>query len=279
MSQAGSDGGSDRGAAGALEVAVDIGLDAFDVAAERSSDAELAEAARADAPPDTPAREVGAATGCVDNRKDGQETDIDCGGPACPKCGLDQGCIADSDCGAWPGCDVKKGGCACDAVAHKCVVNHCVDHKQNVGETGIDCGGGECAGCAPGVACALHSDCASGGCDLLSMTCATSHCADHVQDVDETGVDCGGDIKCPRCALGVACLLDFDCASSACDGISATCVADRCADHHVDGNETDVDCGGPTCAPCPVGRKCHGVTDCAPGLTCTAPPTAVCETP
>jgi hypothetical protein len=253
--------------------------DGLDVAAELRADTGAADATPADAKAEAPAPEVGPATGCADNRKNGQETDIDCGGPACPKCGLDQGCLADSDCGTWPGCDLKKGGCACDAVLHKCVVNHCVDHKQNVGESAIDCGGGECPGCAAGAACLLHSDCASGGCDLLSMTCATSHCTDHVFDSSETGLDCGGSLECPKCPVGQGCLLDFDCASGACDGISSLCVADPCADHQVDGSETDVDCGGSSCAPCPVGRRCHSAADCASGLVCTAAPTAFCEMP
>ncbi|WP_081077670.1 YncE family protein [Burkholderia stagnalis] len=35
---------------------------------------------------------------CTDNMQNGQETDIDCGGPACPKCGLSRRCLIDSDC-------------------------------------------------------------------------------------------------------------------------------------------------------------------------------------
>ena len=35
---------------------------------------------------------------CMDLVKDGAETDVDCGGAACPKCGLNKKCAADSDC-------------------------------------------------------------------------------------------------------------------------------------------------------------------------------------
>lgn len=223
-------------------------------------------------PPDTSPPKV-----CEDNRKNGQETDIDCGGPACAPCGLGQGCLADSDCGSWPGCDTKKGGCACDAVTHACVVNHCVDHKQTVGETAIDCGGGECAGCAEGAACALHSDCAAGACDLLSLTCASNHCSDHVQDSSESDVDCGGSTLCPACAVGKGCVTNFDCVSLACDAVTGLCDADQCVDGHIDGSETDIDCGGATCAArCNVGRKCKDSTDCAPGHACATSVPHVC---
>jgi hypothetical protein len=44
------------------------------------------------------------AVSCVDNKTDGDETDIDCGGPTCPKCGAGQICQVDGDC--------RGGSCA-----------------------------------------------------------------------------------------------------------------------------------------------------------------------
>ncbi|HEY8079324.1 MAG TPA: hypothetical protein VIF62_34575, partial [Labilithrix sp.] len=38
--------------------------------------------------------------------KDGQETDVDCGGPDAPKCAVGKSCLADADCGT--ACDYKK---------------------------------------------------------------------------------------------------------------------------------------------------------------------------
>src|SRR3569623_2702313 len=46
-------------------------------------------------------------------------------------------------------------------------------------------------------------------------------------------------------------------------------VADPCLDNVADGLETDIDCGGPTCAKCANGKKCAAPTDCA-GSACTA---------
>jgi hypothetical protein len=172
----------------------------------------------------------------------------------------------------WPGCDPLLG-CACDAVTKTCVYNHCSDYEQDFGETAVDCGGGECAGCGPQKACILDSDCArslqgcgqSGcACDLDTSTCVYDHCFDHKNDEQETGIDCGG--GCGGCALGVACSLTVDCLSQACDGVSFVCVSNQCADHRLDGNETDYDCGGGTCLPCAVGMRCQFNSDCQSGF-------------
>jgi hypothetical protein len=218
------------------------------------------------------------APSCDDNVLDGDETDIDCGG-SCAPCGLAQKCRATSDCGTWPGCDPLLG-CACDAQTQTCVVNHCVDERQDFGETAVDCGGGECGGCGPNKACVLDSDCSAtlsgcgpGGCtcDVPTRTCVYDHCFDHKSDSDETGIDCGG-ITCGGCALGVACGYDGDCASLACDGVSLTCVSSQCDDRRQDGIETDVDCGGGTCGGCTIGQKCKVSFDCASGVCSTGTP-------
>ena len=54
--------------------------------------------------------------------------------------------------------------------------------------------------------------------------------------------------------------------------------APTCGDGVQNGNETDVDCGGPTCAKCADGKRCATATDCASGVctggVCVAPPPA-----
>jgi hypothetical protein len=224
---------------------------------------------------------------CDDNVMDGMETDVDCGGPVCRGCGVSQACLVNSDCGTAPGCDPVHG-CACDGTTNRCVYDHCVDHKLDEGETAIDCGGGTCTGCPPGDACNVDADCGAYGvagcnqtysgcfCDGISFTCVDTHCVDHKLDVEETAIDCGGGI-CPGCGLGQACLIDEDCASSACDGVSLVCVSDPCDDHRQDGVETDVDCGGTTCSRCPAGDRCITTSDCAPPLTCNPGNPHLCE--
>jgi hypothetical protein len=48
-------------------------------------------------------------------------------------------------------------------------------------------------------------------------------------------------------------------------GIWGTCPGPTCSDGIQDGYETGVDCGGPSCAPCPSGQGCLGNPDCASG--------------
>ncbi len=42
-------------------------------------------------------------------------------------------------------------------------------------------------------------------------------------------------------------------------------LAARCGDGEIDGDETDVDCGGPDCEPCREGGACLADDDCASG--------------
>jgi hypothetical protein len=120
-----------------------------------------------------------------------------------------------------------------------------------------------------GQTCSVDSNCLSGACDANTSKCITNQCADHREDGAETDVDCGGN-TCPACATGKKCLGDNDCTSAACDANSLTCVTNQCADHRVDGNESDVDCGGFTCPSCAVGKLCNRMSDCQAGHTCSA---------
>jgi hypothetical protein len=103
-------------------------------------------------------------------------------------------------------------------------------------------------------------------------------CSDGLKDQDETDVDCGGTI-CFPCKNGKACLVPADCASFTCT--NNVCVAPSapvCTDGTQDGSETDVDCGGPDCSPCAVGKRCQVNSDCSSGdcigspLTCAQVP-------
>ena len=74
---------------------------------------------------------------CTDGVQNGNETDVDCGGPDCPACptctdGVQNGNETDVDCGG-PDCP------ACPT---------CTDETQNGQETGVDCGGPDCPPCA-----------------------------------------------------------------------------------------------------------------------------------
>ena len=192
---------------------------------------------------------------CLDTVKNGDETDLDCGG-ACPaKCATGKACKIGNDCASG----------ICNAQTETCVATRCQDGVRDDAETAVDCGGGACAACANGAACQIDADC-QGICGPLYKTCVTNHCSDQTQDADETALDCGGAL-CGGCKVGIACVLDRDCASAAC-GANGKCATNGCSDGRKNGSETAVDCGG-TCTGCAVGVACATGNDCGSG-SCSA---------
>jgi hypothetical protein len=176
---------------------------------------------------------------------------------------------AGTPCATSPGTVMCDGAGTCVECLHSrecpnnrsCDVNHqCV----NAPCTDVDCGG-VCPTCDNGKKCLIDADCTSNACDSVSLTCIANQCQDHRLDGLESDVDCGGGICRTLCALGHKCDLDTDCTSGVCDGLSLVCITDPCADHREDGQETDVDCGGPSCARCAFGRLCHVGSDCVSG--------------
>jgi hypothetical protein len=163
-------------------------------------------------------------------------------------------CLRSTDC---------PQGLVCDA-HHSCGSASCTD---------IDCGGA-CGPCALGKHCLVDSDCQSFACDAATTTCVQNQCLDHRQDGNETDADCGGG-ACAGCDLGQSCVLDQDCKSQACDAPTLTCISNQCSDHRLDGQEADVDCGGPFCTSCPVGKACRTSGDCFAGHVCNS--SKVCQ--
>jgi hypothetical protein len=191
---------------------------------------------------------------CDDGLRNGAESDLDCGGPACAPCRLGQQCERPSDC-ASERCE--GGRCSAGPT--------CSDGVRNGDETDVDCGG-SCGGCLLDRACTLDGDCLSGRCDDGACTLPI-RCRNGRHDGDETDFDCGG--SCPPCLHGHLCRVDRDCASGTCrDGLCDDGLEDGCSNGVLDGDETDVDCGG-SCrrqSPCPMGYRCSLHEDCAPGL-------------
>ena len=104
-------------------------------------------------------------------------------------------------------------------------------------------------------------NCPDGGC---------ISCNDHIQNGDETDVDCGG--SCDKCDNDMKCSSNTDCESDYCD--NGLCKKfDPCADGVISGDESDVDCGG-SCQKCTDGNSCQSAQDCSSGFcdanTCTS---------
>jgi hypothetical protein len=178
------------------------------------------------------------------------------GGKVCDGSGHCVQCLLQSDCA--PGLHCQRD--------HTCGTTPCTD---------VACGGG-CMLCDLGGRCLANSDCKSNACDTAAESCISDSCKDNHRDGYESDVDCGGYTPCPRCPTGGRCDAPNDCETRFCDVVMHQCVtaASGCSDHAVDGDETDVDCGGTVCAPCASGQYCKSSSDCQAGLHCSGAPQA-----
>ncbi|APR88355.1 Hypothetical protein A7982_13704 [Minicystis rosea] len=93
---------------------------------------------------------------CPDGQKDGNETDIDCGG-SCVACAATLHCMQSSDC--------ESHVCK----SNVCLPPVCGDDTKNGTESDIDCGGLTCPKCSLGNTCNVGTDCQSGSC--VGSTC------------------------------------------------------------------------------------------------------------
>jgi hypothetical protein len=236
---------------------------------------------------------------CDDGVRNGDETDVDCGGP-CARCSVGGSCGAATDCATSVCTAAQCQPAACDDDAHNgdetdvdcggscdpcgnnracsggedcasqvcagsvCRAATCTDDLQNGQETDLNCGGPDCAPCDVGKTCAAAADCVTSVCN--GAKCRDARCGDGVRDDDETDRDCGG--SCGPCGDGQACVLATDCASQICS--TSMCQAARCDDNIENGHETDRDCGGTDCAPCSLGQACVVDSDCTASGICDA---------
>lgn len=130
---------------------------------------------------------------CEDGIRNGNEVDVDCGGPDCPHC---DGELCTGEAAGCQSGHCVDGVCcstACDKKCESCVVT----------ETGAPTGT-----CAPMMLGKPDGNLCNGlgGCGLNNL-CA---CEDGVKDQAETSVDCGG--ACAGCSPGTPCRQAFECA-------------------------------------------------------------------
>ncbi|MBN1386380.1 hypothetical protein JW968_05405 [Candidatus Woesearchaeota archaeon] len=145
---------------------------------------------------------------CANNKKDGDETDVDCGG-SCPGCADGGSCLVNSDCQSLL-CDLNV-----------CVFNpyrSCSNLVKDGEETDVDCGGALCTACANGRMCLQNRDCMTGFCDASTYLCEDyiDLCNNGIKDQDETDMDCGGGLCMQKCGLNQTCVVNSDCQSGNC---------------------------------------------------------------
>jgi hypothetical protein len=108
---------------------------------------------------------------CHDRVKDGDESDVDCGG-ACRSCKSGELCTGASDCESR----------ACDAGA--CRSPTCSDGVRDGFESDVDCGGSCGATCPLDGRCFSGADCASGQCGEPCTNPDPLGCVDLTPDFD-----------------------------------------------------------------------------------------------
>ncbi|WP_437276111.1 SUMF1/EgtB/PvdO family nonheme iron enzyme [Sorangium sp. So ce375] len=211
---------------------------------------------------------------CSNGVKDGDETDVDCGGTCATLCLVDQACAEPADC--FSGRCEEGGGAG---AGRTCTAARCDNGVKDGDETDIDCGGAAaphggnpaCPPCATSKRCAAGSDCGSLRC--VNGQCLEPTCSDGVKNGQETDIDCGG--LCPSCAPSKACSKSTDCRELVCREL--VCQDASCSDSVKNGRETDIDCGGITCSTrCPAGQRCAANTDCATSICNTTTHTCAC---
>lgn len=161
---------------------------------------------------------------CGNQKLDGGETDIDCGGPDCPLCDLRKRCKAAGDCAApeyplqAPGACVN-GICGCPAGYGPWTSKEC------------SCDPNTCKRCCDGQSCG-PADAAN----PFELTC-----------------DPGPGTACVPCSNNGTCTPDGVCTFSCMLGCPGCCAGDACVDW-----DDDRYCGpqGKVCAPCPKGTHC-----------------------
>ena len=217
-----------------------------------------AEGGKCDGPPDCASKicrnNICQAAAPADGTKNGDETDVDCGGSKAPACVPGKGCLVAADCSSSV---CKAGVCAAPSPT---------DGVKNGDETGKDCGGAVAPKCAAGEGCLKAEDCDKVKCDIIQKKCLPAAHNDGIKNLDETGIDCGGPTaSVARCAPGQGCAAFTDCANVACNAATLVCDPPSSSDNFKNGTETDVDCGGgaPTSATaCALGKACLLVGDC-----------------
>lgn len=105
----------------------------------------------------------------TNGKKDGRETDVDCGGGTAPQCDDGKACEGATDC--------TNGVCKANACASPAPD----DGIKNGDETDVDCGGTKAPKCATDKACAADGDCTGGVCSYAKKCLADTakSCAQH----------------------------------------------------------------------------------------------------
>ncbi len=210
---------------------------------------------------------------CDDGIQNGDEEDVDCGGSNCEACPCYDNVvtvtilfdnypeetswvIVDAD-----GTVVASGGTygsqadGSTIALPNCLLDGCYDFTINdsFGD-GICCGYGEGSYTVTDEAGNVLASGAEFGSSETTNFCVSTEgasCNDGVQNGDETGIDCGGSF-CAPCPDPIAGCTDEAAHNYNPDATEDDGSCETCSDGILNGDETDIDCGGSLCAACAV---------------------------
>lgn len=102
-----------------------------------------------------------------------------------------------------------------------------------------------------------------------ARTCTRDTCVggqpQHDPEAPLTGCADDGGVVCNAAGACVACVDGSQCASNVCSD-TFTCSPASCGDGSINGEETDLNCGGSVCPKCAIGQTCSAGTDCLSGV-------------
>ncbi len=219
-----------------------------------------------------------------------------------PHYSRDTGADATTDAGAGADATTDTGA---DVSPDTTPAPTCDDGVKNGDETDVDCGGGDCAACAPGSGCAQASDCTEGVCsggicaaaacgdgavngteqcddgtanaddvpDACRTSCVPASCGDGVRDTGEAcddgnntdGDGCAAD--CSAVEHGYTCTEDIPNACATTCGDTLIAGAEQCDDGNTDpGDGCDGNCHTETGWNCTTDEPSQCTPGCGDGL-------------
>jgi hypothetical protein len=148
---------------------------------------------------------------CDDTMKNGDETDVDCGGTHCGKCAISNGCSVSDDCTSTFCADGVCCDDICDGACNSCALAGSLGACSVIEKYGEDTSYGAGLSCtaAAGQACTGATACAKavGQTCTANNQCASNKCAIPTGAVDKICVK----------NVGEPCTMNLECASNMCD--------------------------------------------------------------
>jgi hypothetical protein len=108
--------------------------------------------------------------------------------------------------------------------------------------------------------CSVDADCPGADVTCNQRRCAGGMCFESKPNIGTACTENGGQV-CDGQGNCVECVDDLQCPGSTCNTMTQTCVGATCMDTTLNGDETDIDCGG-SCPPCADNLDCNLATDC-----------------